>query len=328
MAVPGLDPPESGSLPALGCGGPSRLGTRTPDGDPINVIKAAHELGVTIFDTAESYNTETVLAQAIKHLNINRDTITIATKTSPKRPGPYAGPYLERPCKTPAQLTAHIHASLRSLNTDYIDIYFLHAPLLQDYDHCAHHLVPELLKHKDAGILRAIGVTEMFAHDTTHQMLQRALQDDWLDAIMVGFNILNQSARHTVFPIAAEKNITTLNMFSVRRALTNRHHLIQTIADMLNAGNLDPDLVNPDNPFDFLDAFDNHTSNMHGPGGVTETAYRFVAHEPHVNITLFGTGNPAHARDNINAINKPPLPTNVRDALIQIFGTATSVSGN
>lgn len=323
---------QTGSIPALGCGGHSRLGTRTDGGDPFGVIKASHELGVTVFDTAESYRTEAILADAIKRLNIKRDTITISTKTSPVRPGPYAINWRDIPRKPAPLIRDAVEGSLRRLNTDYIDIYFLHAPLLADYDHCLNELVPELQRLKQQGLLRSIGVTEMFAHDTTHQMLTRALQDNWVDAIMVGFNILNQSARNTIYAQAKSttrsKDILTMNMFSTRRALTNRDHLVQAIKDMVESDDLDSTVINPENPFDFLDAFDNHTSEMHAPGGVTETAYRFVAHEPNVDITLFGTGNPAHARSNINAINMPPLEVNVREAIVTRFRACSSASGN
>ena len=70
--------------------------------------------------------------------------------------------------------------------------------------------------------LRFIGITEGFNSDSGHDMLQRALQDDVWDVMMVGFNILNQSARERVFPTAMEKNVGILIMFAVRRALSSR----------------------------------------------------------------------------------------------------------
>lgn len=324
-------PMPSGSLPALGCGGNSRLGTRT-NGDPFNVIKACHEAGVTVFDTAESYRTETILADAIKRLGIQRDSITIATKTFPFRAGPYDMPWHEIPLKSADQIRDSVYASLRRLDTEYIDTYFLHAPMLKTYEHSMPEIVPELVRLKEAGIVRSIGVTEMFAADTNHEMLTRAIQDDWIDTIMVGFNILNQSARDAIYAEAKAasraKPITTMNMFSVRRAMTNQDHLLTTIQSMIQSDDLDDTLINPENPFDFLDTFDGHTSEMHAPGGVTETAYRFVAHEPNVDITLFGTGNPAHARSNVEAIRMPPLAAEVREALIARFGACTTASGN
>ena len=47
------------------------------------------------------------------------------------------------------------------------------------------------------------------------------------------------------------------------------------------------------------------------PGGassLTDAAYRYVRHEPGVDVVLFGTGDQAHLRSNIESILKPPLP--------------------
>src|SRR5262245_4196988 len=41
---------------------------------------------------------------------------------------------------------------------------------------------------------------------------------------------------------------------------------------------------------------------------ITEAAYRFVRHEPGVDVVLFGTGNLQHLRENIAALLAPPLP--------------------
>jgi L-galactose dehydrogenase len=46
------------------------------------------------------------------------------------------------------------------------------------------------------------------------------LADDLWDVVMVGFNLLNQSARHKVFARTLERNVGTLIMFAVRRALS------------------------------------------------------------------------------------------------------------
>ena len=49
---------------------------------------------------------------------------------------------------------------------------------------------------------------------------------------------------------------------------------------------------------------------MH-PGGavsLTDAAYRYVRHEPGVDVVLFGTGDQAHLRTNIESILRPPLP--------------------
>jgi L-galactose dehydrogenase len=53
---------------------------------------------------------------------------------------------------------------------------------------------------------------------------------------------------------------------------------------------------------------------------MTEAAYRYVRHEPGVDVVLFGTGDAAHLRANIAAITRPPLPEADRDKLAKLFG--------
>ena len=85
-------------------------------------------------------------------------------------------------------------AALQRLQTDYVDIYHLHGIKLADYDWLLNDIVPMLEQLRTEGQIRFIGVTELFNSDLTHTMLQRALQDNVWDVMMVGFNILNQTA--------------------------------------------------------------------------------------------------------------------------------------
>jgi hypothetical protein len=59
------------------------------------------------------------------------------------------------------------------------------------------------------------------------------------------------------------------------------------------------------------------------PGGassLTDAAYRYVRHEPGVDVVLFGTGDQAHLRSNICSILRPPLPEADRKKLAELFG--------
>ncbi len=57
----------------------------------------------------------------------------------------------------------------------------------------------------------------------------------------------------------------------------------------------------------------------HGATSLTDAAYRYVRHEPGVDVVLFGTGDQAHLRSNIESILRPPLPPADRDRLKQLF---------
>ncbi len=61
------------------------------------------------------------------------------------------------------------------------------------------------------------------------------------------------------------------------------------------------------------------------PASVIDAAYRFVRHEPGVDVVLFGTGDREHLRSNIASILKPPLPDADRARLADLFGHLVGV---
>jgi aryl-alcohol dehydrogenase-like predicted oxidoreductase len=112
-----------------------RLDDLTVSNDPgqiekdIRAIHRALELGINFFDTADVYGcgySERVLCQALAG---RRDQVVIATK--------FGETFDEQTCKpteeelTPAYVRRACEASLRRLDTDYIDLYLLH---IRDYD--------------------------------------------------------------------------------------------------------------------------------------------------------------------------------------------------
>jgi aryl-alcohol dehydrogenase-like predicted oxidoreductase len=62
-----------------------------------------------------------------------------------------------------------------------------------------------------------------------------------------------------------------------------------------------------------------------GASNITEAAYRFVRHEPGVDVVLFGTGDAGHLRTNIQSLLKPPLPEADREKLAALFGHLVGV---
>jgi len=297
----------------VGCGGPSRAGQSTgrSEAESVAVVRAALDAGINFVDTAEAYGTEGIVGQAIRGLD--RSSLVISTKKSGGR------------SITPASLRASLEDSLQRLGTDYIDVYHLHGVTLGDYPYLAAEIVPEMRKLRDEGKIRFLGVTEHWNSDKRHLMLQRALQDDVWDVMMVGFNLLNQSARELIFRRTIEKDIGVLVMFAVRRALSCPEKLSEVLDQLIAAGQLDPaDLDRADSnrahALDFL-------VRDGGAVSVMDAAYRFSRDEPGTHVILSGTGNPAHLQDNIESFCRPPLPDEDRRRLEHIFRNADSVTG-
>ena len=295
------------SVVGLGCGGPSRLGQRdgkSPD-HSVNLVRKALDLGVNLLDTAETYGTEEIVGAALR--DVPRDRVVLsAKKTLPEPDDP-------DPAGT---IRSGLDASLKRLGTDYVDIYHLHGVGDARYDFAANVLAPVVTGLKEAGKIRAVGITEEFPANPRHEMLERGLHDPWWDVVMVGFNLLNPSARRSVFPLTLEKGVGTLVMFAVRRALSQPAQLEKLLREMEQRA-----LVEPGADLGFLT--DNGCAET-----LTEAAYRFCVHEPGADVVLTGTGDEKHLEANIAAALKPPLPPEALERLEALFGKVDSVTGN
>lgn len=296
------------SVMGLGCGGPSRVGQGTDrsETESVAIIQQALDAGVNFLDTAESYRTEAIVGQAIA--SYDRSDIIISTKKT------------SRGEISPSLLREALHESLRKLKTDYIDIYNLHGVAMADYPMLRDEILPTFFKLRDEGKIRFIGVSEMFNEDMNHRMLAESLDDNLWDVVMPGFNILNQTARENVFPKTIAQDVAVQVMFAVRRALSQPEKLRSAVEALIAQEQLDPAEVDLADPLGWV-------LNESDASTMVEAAYRFCRYEPGVHVVLSGTGNPLHLAANIDALNKPPLPTAVVDKLRHLFRNASSVTG-
>jgi aryl-alcohol dehydrogenase-like predicted oxidoreductase len=148
--------------------------------DRINLLSHAISLGITHFDTAPTYGdgvSEKSLATLFKKGHC-RSSITITTKF-----GLLASPIIGsldqfgwplRVCRStlsrlglfewpkkdydPNNIRTQVEASLKRLQTDYIDVYCIHEAQVEDLNN-PKELLHELLKLKNEGKIRHIGIS-------------------------------------------------------------------------------------------------------------------------------------------------------------------------
>ncbi len=297
------------SVAGLGCGGSSRLGLTAGHSEAqcVGIIRKALDLGVNLIDTAKAYGTEAIVGAALKSLA--RESVIVATKQKVAQ-GKNLIPA--------AEVVAGLDNSLKLLNTDHVDIFYLHTVLPDAYDHAVNEVLPALLREKEKGKFRFLGITEMPPKDARHEMLQQALKDDYWDVVMFAFHMLNQNARQQVFPQTQSHQVGTMIMFAVRSLFSTPGRLQQDLQALAAAGKVPAALADKAQPLDFL---------LHDGGAqsVIEAAYRYARHEPGADVVLFGTSNPAHVASNIKAILAPPLPPADIKTLHELFGALEGV---
>jgi predicted aldo/keto reductase-like oxidoreductase len=135
--------------------------------DP-SVITRAADMGINYFDTARGYqqgNNERMVAAA---LGARRKNVIISTKS-------------HAPNKE--ELQKHLETSLRELNTDYIDIWFLHGK--GSPDEIADDMIEVQQLAKKQGKIRFTGVS---THNGQQQLLPWMAQKGVFDVVLTGYN--------------------------------------------------------------------------------------------------------------------------------------------
>jgi aryl-alcohol dehydrogenase-like predicted oxidoreductase len=292
-------------------GGRSRLGLKTGKGqaNAIAIVRQAIDWGVNLIDTAEAYGSEAVIGKAIR--SMPRERLVLSTK---KQPLDKQGEVI-----SPQVLQRSLEHSLKALKTDYIDIYHLHGVKPRQYDKVVTKLMPTLEHLRDQGKIRFIGVTESFTQDPHHQMLTRALDDEYWDVIMAGFNCINQTAKTVLLPKANDKGIGVLGMFAVRNALRSPENLTTAMKTLQAEGVLDSHVSSR-----AVLALLKHPAIVSLP----DLAYRYCRHQPGIDVVMFGTGNLKHLHQNIASLLRSPLPRDVIEYLEQTFNSVDSFTGN
>ena len=128
------------TIPALG------LGTfRLKDDVVIASVKTALELGYRTIDTAQIYDNEAAVGQAIAESGVARDELFITTKI-----------WIENLSKD--KLIASLKESLQKLRTDYVDLTLIHWPSPNDAV-SVEEFMAALLEAKQQGLTRQIGIS-------------------------------------------------------------------------------------------------------------------------------------------------------------------------
>jgi predicted aldo/keto reductase-like oxidoreductase len=162
-----------------------------------NVLRYAYELGVTYFDTAEGYmrtQSETFIGQALKEV---RDKITITTKH----------PYSPRMQITTENVIKRLEASLKRMQTDYIDIAMVHQAndlaILENEE-----IQAAYSQMKKEGKIRFTGFS---THNPT-LTLKQALENDFAQVILFIYNHMEGKEIEPLIKQVRQKGIGTVAM--------------------------------------------------------------------------------------------------------------------
>ena len=155
------------------------------------LIHRLMEAGVNYIDTARGYTvSEEYLGEALEGI---RQNFILATKSM---------------ARDKASMARDVEISLNNFRTDYIDLYQLHNPNMQQLETCCAPggALEALMEAKAAGKIGHIGITLHSA-----DVFRKALEYDWVETVMFPYNIVETQGEELIAK-CREKNIGFIAM--------------------------------------------------------------------------------------------------------------------
>lgn len=166
------------------------------------IIKAALELGINFFDTANVYSigrSEEILGRAVRDF-AKRDEVVIATKVHGRMHAGPNGAGLSRKA-----ILSEIDHSLQRLGTDYVDLYQIHR---WDYETPIEETMEALHDVVRAGKARYLGASAMFAWQF-QKALYVAEKHGWTRFVSMQnhLNLIYREEEREMLPLCREERI-------------------------------------------------------------------------------------------------------------------------
>lgn len=142
--------------------GTMMFGGQTDEAESMKIMDYALSQGVNLFDTANIYNSGASEVIVGKYIKDKRDDIILATKV-----GYAMGKGLTTVTLKREDILTEFDASLKRLDTDFVDLYYLHAP---DYKTDIRESLEAMSELVDTGKVRYIGISNYAAWQVAEMM--------------------------------------------------------------------------------------------------------------------------------------------------------------
>ncbi|HEV7238194.1 MAG TPA: aldo/keto reductase [Thermoanaerobaculia bacterium] len=279
---------------------------KTNDDESLAAIRRARELGVTFFDTGDNYGfgrSESLLGIVLSR---RREEVVIATKVGVVRD---AEGKLRKDFSR-AHISHAVDGSLKRLRTDYIDVYQLHNPLLDDLHRDDIHEAMDRLQ--EVGKIRFWGVS-ITTPDEGIEIVNRG----WGYTLQVLYNVLNQAPAEELFPLAKEKGYGIIARVPLASGLLSGKFRTDTV---FTKDDVRQNFLTPKRLEEVIPRVDEAKSIIGGTArSLAEGALRFVLANENVSTVIPGAKNVRQVEMNVSA-DEVRIPQEVVDKLCTRLG--------
>ncbi|HEY8918370.1 MAG TPA: aldo/keto reductase [Chitinophaga sp.] len=269
------------------------LGQESVDG----LMRTAIDAGVNFIDTANVYSfgqSEELTGQAIRNIGVNRDELVIATKVfRPMGPGPNNQGLSRK------HIMQQADASLKRLQTDYIDLYQIHAfdpltPLEETLD-----VLNDLVR---SGKVRYIGASNLFAWQlmkslcySQHNHLAKFV------SLQAYYSIASREMERELIPLLNDQQVGLMVWSPLAGGLLSGKYKRGQAPEEGRLAGFDIIQLNKEKAFDILDVL--HPMAEAKGATVAQLSLAWLLHQRAVSSVIIGANKPAQLTDNLAAVN-------------------------
>lgn len=297
-----------GAMTFHGGRGPFQMLGGTQQDEADQIVKSCIDNGINFFDTADIYSeggSEEILGQSFRNLGIERKDVVIATKCTGR-----VGPGHNDIGASRKHIMDAVDASLRRLQTDYIDLYQIHSsdPVTP---------IEETLRALDTlvnqGKVRYIGCSNFPAWK-----LQRALDVSEFknyarfDTLQAYYSIAGRDLERELIPLM-EHSKTGLLVWSPLAGglLSGKFNRENQKPENSRRSTFDFPLVDKERTWKILDVI-NPIAKAHGCSAA-RIALAWLLTKPVVTSVIIGAKNIAQLEDNIGAVDIQLTDEQIKD---------------
>ncbi|CAI2663995.1 Aldo-keto reductase IolS [Apilactobacillus kunkeei] len=271
--------------------GGNNLFPNLKDETGIQIVKTGLDSGITLLDTAFAYgmgHSEELIGQAIK--GYDRSKFVIATKAAQDTSD---GDVTIN--NNPQFLKKSVDDALKRLQTDYIDIFYIHFP---DDQTPKDEAVAALNEMKQEGKIKAIGVSN-FSLD----QIKEANKDGLVDVVEDQYSLLHRDAETELFDYLRENNISFVPFFPLASGLLTGKYseVVDFPENDIRHGN--PDFTGE--RFEKIVEKVNSLKPLADKHGITtaQLVLAWYIKNPDVTVVIPGAKRPEQVQSNAKALN-------------------------
>ena len=259
-------------------------------------IKKALELGINFFDTADIYSygtSEEVVGKALKDF-ASRDEVVLATKVfNPMGPGPNDKGLSRK------HIMSAIDASLKRLNTDYVDLYQIHR---WDYNTPISETMEALHDVVKAGKARYIGASSMYSWQFAKAQYTADL-NGWTRFVSMQphYNLLYREEEREMIPYCIDEKVAIIPWSPLARGLlTGKRGKDRIETERAKTDAFGKSLYAADGDFNIVNKVNEIAKEKNIPAAQVELAW--VLSKPYITAPIIGASKPGHLEDAVAAM--------------------------